>query len=48
MTYQTSWHIKPGGNTKIIMAQLITYGFNPRDAEYWKTKGWTGRKRIWN
>lgn len=22
-------------------------GFNPRDVEYWKSKGWTDRKRPW-
>lgn len=31
-----------------IMGIMQRNGFNPADAEYWKEKGWTGKKRPWN
>jgi len=30
-----------------IMHLMQKNGFNPRDAEYWKAKGWTGKIRPW-
>lgn len=30
-----------------MMHLMQRNGFNPCDAEYWKTKGWTGNKRPW-
>ena len=31
-----------------MMHLMQRNGFNPCDVEYWKTKGWTKRKRPWN
>ena len=45
-----SGNIKPGIKTKgmfWIMHLMQKNGFNPRDAEYWKAKGWTGKIRPW-
>ena len=45
-----SGNIKPGIKTKgmfWIMHLMQKNGFNPRDAEYWKEKGWTGKIRPW-
>lgn len=42
---------KPGFKTRgffLIMSIVQRNGFNPRDVEYWKEKGWTGNKRPWN
>lgn len=42
--------IKPGPKTKglfFIMRMMQRNGFNPRDVEYWKQKGWLGDKRPW-
>lgn len=43
-------HIKPAFKTKIffnIMRIAQKNGFNKADADYWKEKGWTGKKRPW-
>ncbi len=43
-------NVKPGLKTRLffwIMHFMQRKGFNPRDAEYWSTKGWTGKKRPW-
>lgn len=45
-----SGNVKPGIKTKgmfWIMHLMQKNGFNPRDAEYWKAKGWTGKIRPW-
>ncbi len=42
--------VKPGIKTRCFffaMHILQRNGFNPRDVNYWKEKGWTGRKRPW-
>lgn len=42
--------VKPGIKTKaffFIMHIMQRNGFNPKDVEYWKEKGWTGNKRPW-
>ena len=42
--------VKPGFKTKaffFIMHLLEKNGWNPADVEYWKEKGWTGKKRPW-
>ncbi len=42
--------IKPSLKTRgffFIMHLMQKNGFNPRDAEYWKAKGWTENKRPW-
>lgn len=42
--------VKPGFKTRgffLIMSIMQRSGFNPRDVEYWKEKGWTGKKRPW-
>lgn len=41
---------KPGLKTRAffwIMHFMQRNGFNPCDADYWKTMGWTGNKRPW-
>lgn len=43
-------NVKPGIKTRgffFIMHLMQRNGFNPRDVEYWKNKGWTGNKRPW-
>ncbi len=30
-----------------IMRLVQIHGWNPRDVEYWKNKGWTGKGRPW-
>lgn len=43
-------NMKPGFKTRAffwMMHLLQRNGFNPSDAEYWKTKEWTGKKRPW-
>ncbi len=43
-------HVKPSIKTRIffnIMRLAQKKGFNEADGEYWKAKGWTGRKRPW-
>ena len=45
-----SGNVKPGIKTKVmfwIMHLMQKNGFNPRDVEYWKAKGWTGKIRPW-
>lgn len=45
-----SGNVKPGIKTKgmfFAMHLLQKNGLNPRDAAYWKAKGWTGKKRPW-
>lgn len=47
---QKSANVKPGIKTKgffFIMRMLQKNGFNPRDVEYWKNKGWLDNKRPW-
>lgn len=47
---QHSENVKPGIKTKglfEVMRLLEKSGFNPRDVEYWKSKGWTEKKRPW-
>ncbi len=42
--------VKPGIKTRCFffaMHILQRNGFNPRDVNYWKQKGWTGSKRPW-
>ena len=42
--------VKPGFKTKgffSIMRMLEKNGWNPKDVEYWKEKGWLGNKRPW-
>lgn len=31
----------------VFMKIMMKNGWNPRDSEYWKAKGWTGKKRPW-
>ena len=43
-------HVEPSFKTKIIfsiMRQMQKHGFNEADMNYWKAKGWTGKKRPW-
>lgn len=43
-------NVIPGIKTKVIfylMHIAQRRGFNPRDAEYWNKKGWTGAERPW-
>lgn len=45
-----SENVKPDIKTKAffeVMRLIQKNGFNPRDVEYWKAKGWTGKKRPW-
>lgn len=45
-----SVNVRPGLKTKLffwVMHLVQRNGFNPRDAEYWKIKGWTQGKRPW-
>ena len=42
--------VKPGLKTKAffwMMHLMQRNGFNERDAEYWKAKGWTGKIKPW-
>ena len=42
--------VKPGFKTKVfffIMHLLQKNGWNPKDVEYWKEKGWTEKNRPW-
>ena len=42
--------VKPGLKTRawfFIMHLIQRKGFNPKDAEYWKEKGWTADRRPW-
>lgn len=42
--------VKPGFKTKamfFMMHLLQKNGWNPRDVNYWKEKGWTGKLRPW-
>ena len=42
--------VKPGFKTKaffFIMHLMQKNGWNQRDVDYWKEKGWTGKKRPW-
>ncbi len=42
--------VKPGIKTKGffgIMRMIQKSGWNPRDVEYWKEKGWIGKERPW-
>lgn len=42
--------VKPGFKTKgffFIMHLLQKNGWNPKDVEYWKEKGWTEKNRPW-
>lgn len=46
-----SKNVKPGLKTRAffeIIRMMQKNGFNPRDVEYWKAKGWTGKSRPWN
>lgn len=43
-------HIKPGFKTKaffFIMHLIQKNGWNQKDVEYWKEKGWAEKKRPW-
>ena len=45
-----SGNVKPGIKTKgmfWVMHIMQKNGFNPRDVEHWKSKGWTEKKRPW-
>lgn len=42
--------VKPGIATRAVffmMHLLQRNGFNPRDAEHWRSRGWTGKVRPW-
>ncbi len=42
--------IKPSLKTRLffsMMSLMQRNGFNPRDVQYWKEKGWTDHKRPW-
>ena len=42
--------VKPGFKTKaffFIMHLLQKNGWNKKDVDYWKEKGWTEKKRPW-
>lgn len=42
--------VKPGIKTRAVffgMHLMQRNGFNPRDAEHWRSHGWTGKKRPW-
>ncbi len=42
--------VRPGFKTKaffFLMHLLEKNGWNPADVDYWKEKGWTGKKRPW-
>lgn len=42
--------VKPSVKTKVffgIMAKMQKRGFNEADANYWREKGWTKKKRPW-
>ncbi len=42
--------VKPGFKTKAffgIMRIMEKHGWNPKDIEYWKNKGWLDNKRPW-
>lgn len=43
-------HIRPSFKTKAffyVMSKVQKHGWNKADADYWKAKGWTGKKRPW-
>lgn len=43
-------HVKPPLKTKLffsVMRQMQKHGWNKADADYWKDKGWTEKKRPW-
>lgn len=43
-------HVKPGLKTKgmfYLMRLVQKNGWNPKDVEYWKEKGWTKKVRPW-
>lgn len=42
--------VRPGLKTRAVfrvMGIMQKRGWNPADGDYWKEKGWTGRKRPW-
>ena len=42
--------VKPGPKTRglfFVMRMMQRKGFNPKDVEYWKQKGWLENKRPW-
>ncbi|MCI8646706.1 MAG: NAD(P)H-dependent oxidoreductase [Firmicutes bacterium] len=44
-------HVKPSLKTKAffaLMRQLHKRGWSKADVDYWKEKGWEGKKRPWN
>lgn len=44
-------HVRPSLKTKIFfyaMRQMQKRGWNEADAEYWRQKGWTQKKRPWS
>lgn len=43
-------HVRPSVKTKFffsVMRQMQKRGWNEADGNYWKEKGWTGKKRPW-
>ena len=47
---QNSESVKPGLKTRAffwMMHLMQRNGFNESDVQYWKEKGWTGKKRPW-
>lgn len=43
-------HIRPSLKTRLfftVMSIAQRHGFNKADAEYWRDKGWTGKRRPW-
>lgn len=47
---QRAGHVKPSLKTRVLffmMHLMQRNGFNPRDVQYWKDKGWTGSARPW-
>ena len=47
---KNSPNVKPGVKTRglfFMMHLMQKNGYNPRDVEHWKSKGWTGKARPW-
>ncbi len=48
---KTSGNVKPDIKVRGMfwfVRQMMKRGFNPRDAKYWESKGWTKKARPWN
>lgn len=47
---QKQGHVKPSVKTRAffyVMGKVQKRGWNEADADYWREKGWTGKKRPW-